>query len=81
MNGRMRHPWQMADTHPHSNEMLDRYISGATPSEREEARDNLCRLARLIIRVHQRLATDNPQSVTRASADSALESESPPTSI
>jgi len=77
----MRHPWRMADTSQPGDTLLDRYIPTASLSVREETRDNLRRLARLLIRVHRRLTSDNPQPVTRATADSALESESPQTSV
>jgi hypothetical protein len=61
--------------------ILDRYVPNATGEEREAARENLRRLARLLIRVHERLALDNPQPPIRATGAPALESESPPTDI
>jgi hypothetical protein len=61
--------------------ILDRYLPHATDEERETARENLRRLARLLIRVHERLALDNPQSAIRANGVPALESESLPTSV
>ncbi len=61
--------------------ILDRYMPNATLEEREAARESLRRLARLLIRVHERLALDNPQRTIRAIAEPALESESLPTSV
>jgi hypothetical protein len=61
--------------------ILDRYLPNATGEEREAARENLRRLARLLIRVHERLALGNPQPSIRASSAPALESELPPTDI
>jgi hypothetical protein len=61
--------------------ILDRYLPNATAEEREAARENLRRLARLLIRVHVRRALDNPQSAIRANGVSALESELHPTSV
>ncbi len=60
--------------------ILDRYLPHATEEEREVARENLRRLARLLIRVHVRRALDNPQKAIRANPEPALESESLPTS-
>ncbi len=56
--------------------ILDHYLPNASSEEREIARENLRRLARLLIRVHTRLALDNPQPAIRALAPSELESES-----
>jgi len=61
--------------------ILDRYLPNATDEERETARENLRRLARLLIRVHERLALDNPQPAIRATGAPTLESESLPTSV
>jgi hypothetical protein len=61
--------------------ILDRYLPGASEETREEARENLRRLARLLIRVHERHSHENPQTATRASAEPALDSESADTSI
>jgi hypothetical protein len=61
--------------------ILNKYLPNASPEEREAARESLKRLARLLIRVHERLALDNPQSAIRANADPALESESLSTSV
>ena len=61
--------------------IIDRYLPDGAGEERENARENLRRLARLLIRVHERLARDNPQATIRAIGDPALESESPPTPI
>jgi hypothetical protein len=73
-NGEM--PERCPDDH-----ILDRYLPDAALAQREEARENLRRLARLLIRVHERLALDNPQSAIRAPVESALDSESLPTSV
>ncbi len=56
--------------------ILRRYIPHATEAEREEARENLYRFARLLVRIHKRLAADNPQVGIRAEAEVALDSES-----
>lgn len=68
-------------THIPGDVILDHYLPNATGEEREAARENLRRLARLLIRVHERLALDNPQSAIRATGAPALESESHPTGI
>jgi hypothetical protein len=54
--------------------ILDRYLSNARPEKREEARENLRRFARLLIRVHERRARE--KNAIRANVDPALESES-----
>jgi hypothetical protein len=60
--------------------ILGRHLPNATPEERETARESLYRFARLLMRVHERLALDNPQQPIRASDELALESDSlPPT--
>jgi len=56
--------------------ILDRYLPNASMEEREAARENLRRLARLLIRVHERLAADNPQLAIRVDGTGAVESES-----
>jgi len=61
--------------------ILDRYMPNASDAEREEARENLRRLARLLIRVHKRRALDNPQPSIRANDDRLVESESLPASV
>jgi hypothetical protein len=61
--------------------ILDRYLPDASPEVREEARENLRRLVDLMMRVHERLAADNPQPTIRAPEESALDSESPPTHV
>jgi hypothetical protein len=61
--------------------ILDRYLPHASEEEREAARENLRRLARLLIRVHERLALDTPQEAIRANDEPALESESPPAGV
>ena len=49
--------------------ILDRYMPGATPEQREVARENLRRLAKLLLRVHERLVRVNPQPETRVLPD------------
>jgi hypothetical protein len=70
----------MAEHRP-GDHILNRYLPNASNEQREEARENLRHLARLLIRVHERLARDNPQPSIRAVADSALESESLPAGV
>ena len=55
--------------------ILDRAMPNATQEEREAARENLRRLARLLIRVHERLAREKEESVIRTNGEPALESE------
>ena len=61
--------------------ILDRYLPHATSEQREVARENLRRLARLLIRVHERLAREKETPAIRANAEAALESKSIPTSV
>ena len=61
--------------------ILDRYLPNASPEKREEARENLRRLGRLLIRVHERQAFDNPHPAIRTNGEPALESESLPTGV
>jgi hypothetical protein len=61
--------------------ILERYIPNASEEDREIARENLRRLARLLIRVHERLTLDNPEDAIRANADSKLESELLPSNV
>lgn len=56
--------------------ILDRYLPDASPEQREEARENLRRLARLIVRVHERLARERGDKSIRANSTAELESES-----
>jgi hypothetical protein len=56
--------------------ILDRYLPHASSEEREEARENLRRLAQLLIRINNRLAHDYPQPAIRADGAPELESES-----
>lgn len=58
--------------------ILNQCLPNASIEERETARENLRRLARLLVRVHERLALDNPQAFSRLLADSGLDSESSP---
>lgn len=60
--------------------ILDRYLRGTSLEEREEARENLYRLAQLLVRVHERLSLEKPQPAIRAAVDFGLDSESPPPS-
>ena len=63
-------------THRPGDHILDRYMPNAAESEREEARENLRRLADLVIRVNERLMAHNPQSGIRESELPAVDSES-----
>jgi hypothetical protein len=74
------HTVSMSEHRP-GDHILNRYLPNATEAVREESRENLKRLARLLIRVHERLLLDNPQQAIRATEDSTVESESLPTSI
>lgn len=67
--------------HRPGDTILDRYMPHATSEEREIARANLRRFARLLLRVKERRDRENPQGPIRAIADPALESESLPTSV
>lgn len=58
--------------------ILDRYMPNATIDERDAARENLRRLARFLIRVHERLERENPQLAIRPNSNTALESDSLP---
>jgi hypothetical protein len=60
----------MSDKRP-GDLILDRYMAHASVEEREAARENLRRLARLIIRVHRRLTATN---AIRANEEGAVES-------
>lgn len=57
--------------------ILDRYMPQASAEEREAARENLRRLAQLVIRVHERLSREAGDSAIRPDRDSAVESELP----
>lgn len=57
--------------------ILDRYMPHASGDERDAARENLQRLARLILRIHTRLH-GNPQDQIRAIDMHAVDSESSP---
>jgi hypothetical protein len=61
--------------------ILDRYLPNTSRAQREEALENLHRLARLIIRVNARLWRDNPQSEIRANGGREVESESSPNPV
>ena len=56
--------------------VLDRYLPDAPPKKREEAQQNLLRFARLMIRVHERLARERPTQPIRGNPDDAVDSES-----
>jgi len=60
--------------------ILDKYMPQASAEERDAARQNLQRLARLILRVHDRLDR-YPQQAIRATGVSAVDSESPSASL
>jgi hypothetical protein len=55
--------------------ILDRAMPNASLEEREAARENLHRLARLLIRVHERLVREKQHGVIRANGEVAVESE------
>ena len=55
--------------------ILDRYMPDATPEEREVARENLKRLARLMLRVEVRKAREWYEQQIRASGDPEVDSE------
>ena len=76
----LEYPTGMPQHRP-GDRILDRYLPHASSEKREEARENLKRLARLLIRVHERLSLDNPQQAIRANEDSTVESESLPKSV
>jgi len=61
--------------------ILDRYLPNAAPEQREDARENLRRLARLIIRVHTRLARERGDNTIRAKSASEVDSESSSTDL
>ena len=69
------------DQHRPEDIFLDRYIPNASEAEREQASENLRRLVRLLIRVHERLAWEKEGARIRANAGAAIESESLPTGI
>jgi hypothetical protein len=56
--------------------ILDRYLPNAVAEEREEAREHLRRLVRLILRVHMRLNACDLLSEIRGSASLEVESGS-----
>jgi hypothetical protein len=64
--------------HALGDRILDYYMPHASPDERNAARENLRRLAKLLIRVHERLASENPQPPIRGNPESAVDSESLP---
>jgi hypothetical protein len=66
-------------THRPGDIILNKYMPNASHEERELARESLKRLARLLLRVHERLAVDNSHTAIRAVTDSGLKSELPAT--
>jgi len=57
--------------------IIDRYLPDASAEEREEARENLRRLARFLIGVHERRSGVQGDNAIRAKASATVESESP----
>lgn len=55
--------------------ILDQYLPHASAEEREAARENLHRLVRLLIRVHERIALEDPKPAICANPLPALELE------
>jgi hypothetical protein len=64
------------DTRPEDS-IIGRYMPSASDAEREEAREGLRRLVRLLIRVHLRLASEITTKAIRDNAYPAVESEHP----
>ena len=56
--------------------ILDRYLPDTSPEQREEARENLRHLARLIIRAHERLLHKRGDNAIRAPGAGEVDSES-----
>jgi hypothetical protein len=54
---------------------LDRYMSNASVEEREAARENLRRFARLILRICTRIAEEEHEARIRAQADADVVSD------
>jgi hypothetical protein len=52
--------------------ILDRYMPEASDTERQEAKDNLKRLARLLVRIEDRMAFEWRESQIRDSAEGAV---------
>jgi hypothetical protein len=64
-----------------ADRIIDRRMPNATTEEREEARENLRRLARVILRIDERMAREWYEQRTRESGADAVESDkgtSPP---
>ena len=55
--------------------IIDCYMPDATPEEREEAHENLRRLARVLIRIEDRLAREWYERQSREDDIGAVESE------
>jgi len=64
------------ERHP-GDAFLDRHIPCATEEERNHARENLHRLAKVILRIEERLAREWHQEQIRKSGDGAVESGRP----
>ena len=54
--------------------ILDRYMPSATVEEREGARENLRKLARVLIEICDRLARERSAQSIRANGDGAIDS-------
>ena len=55
--------------------ILMRYMPNATEEEREDARENLRRFARVLLRIEERLARECYEKQIRASGGSEVDSE------
>ena len=53
--------------------ILNRYVPNATEAEREEARENLKQLARVLMRIEARLAREWREKQTRESGGHAVD--------
>jgi hypothetical protein len=56
-----------------ADRILDRYMSKASEKERQEAKDNLKRLARLLVRIEDRMAREWRTSQIRDSTEGAVD--------
>lgn len=75
---RRRHNARMHEVPPRrpGDQIIDRYAPQLTPEERELAHEQLRALARLLIRIHERLGIDIPGS---DSTDLGAQDTIPPT--
>jgi len=72
----------MSEVQRHPGDMiLDHAMPNASHEEREAARENLRRLARFLIRVHERLAREKEQVAIRSNGEGAVQSECPEPSV